>query len=535
LLQNAKIKEGNVLSKKRNLSILTILMVGLLLAGVAVATTVSNDQPDSSAYVGHGWDCYLPAFKDTKGVSIPFMPTSIIPPIGYQGDFYVDEFTDAKIKQTWQELKVKDSVAAKKILAGISVKEYRLTGWLDPEGVVNGNDDLKLIDLRRPAFFGQAPYFEDIGKVDKDTYTVEFTVPRGPYEQLQLKKNDPIKLRGWFIKGKGVPIAQAQRVHALVIYICGMGEQLTAIQHPDAPRYKYNVQTKRYKNFPFPNKNLQTERWGVRELRKYLYSFNQAGFDVLAVDKRGHGISGGVNDSDNSENAEDIFRMLDQLESGNGMTILTPTGQLLQGKQTVGMLLDGKSAKQVPVLISGLSQGAQITCFAMQKNFVGWMNYNEPEQKFSPAKKYNVKAAILLADFAGGLGYTSKPDLNDVYQEAARRVELNTMWAPTSEIMARIDKWPAVFFGHGLWDNYQSAEGTYEAYRRAKGLKELVFLRGEHLIALCGENNSIYLINKMTEFAVRSIVNPEKKYPELKSFKETVLSSPPYWEPTSRP
>jgi hypothetical protein len=43
------------------------------------------------------------------------------------------------------------------------------------------------------------------------------------------------------------------------------------------------------------------------------------------------------------------------------------------------------------------------------------------------------------------------------------------------------------------------------------------------------------LINKMTEFAVRAIVNPGKKYPEFKSFKEAVLSSPPYWDPTTRP
>jgi hypothetical protein len=521
--------------KKRNLSLLTILMAGLLVAGVALAATVSDDQPDSFAYVGHGWDCYLPAFKDVKGVSVPFMPASFFPPIGYQRDFYVDEFTDAKIKQAWQELKVKDPEAAKKILAGVSVKEYRLTGWLDPKGVVNGNDDLKLNDLRRPTFFGQAPYFEEIGKVDQNIYTVEFTVSRGPYEKIQLKQDDPIKLRGWFIRGKGIPVTQAKRIHALVIYISGMGEQLTAIQHPDAPRYKYNVQTKRYENFSIPNKNLQTERWGVRDLRKYLYSFNQAGFDVLAVDKRGHGVSGGVNDTDNSENAEDIFRMLDQLESGEGLTVLTPTGQLLQERETAGLLLRGISAKEVPIIIGGLSQGSQITCFAMQKNFVGWTTFNEPEQKCSPAKNYNIKAAILLADFAGGLGYISKPDLKAVYQEAARRVEKNTMWAPTSEILANIDKWPAVFFGHGLWDNYQSVEGTYEAYRRAKGLKELVFLRGEHLIALCGAKNNAHLINHMTEFAVRSIVNPGKKYAELKSFKEAVLSSPPYWEASSRP
>jgi hypothetical protein len=182
-----------------------------------------------------------------------------------------------------------------------------------------------------------------------------------------------------------------------------------------------------------------------------------------------------------------------------------------------------------------------ITCFAMQKNFVGWTAFNEPDQKYSPAKKYNIKAALLLADFAGGLGYVSTPDFMGawgVYQEAALRVEKYTMRQPTSEILTNIDQWPAAFFGKGLWDEYQSAEGTYEAYRRAKGLKELVFVRGPHSEVQWGAENITYMINKMTEFAVRALMNPDKKYPEFKSFKEAVLSSGTngsYWEPTSRP
>jgi hypothetical protein len=514
------------------------LMVGLLMAGVALAANSSNDQFDSSAYVGYRLNCILPAFKDADGVSIPFKPNGILAPIGYQGDFYVDEFTDAKIKQVWRELKAKKPEAAKKILGGVSTgvnTEYRIIGSLDPKGVINGNDALKLTEIRRPKFFGQAPYFEDIAKTEKNTYTVEFAVPRDPYEQLQLKQTAPVKLRGWYIKGNGVPDVKGKRMHALVIWINGMGRQMCSIQHPDAPFYVYNIQTKQYEGASYPDNNFQTESEGSWWDRQNLYEFNYAGFDVLMVDKRAHGYSGGVNPYNNSEMAEDIFRMLDQLESGSGLTVLAPTGQLLQGKQTAGLLLRGMPAKQVPVLIGGLSQGSMITCLVMQKNLVGWTAFNEPGQKFSPAKKYNIKAAILTGDFAGGLGYYSDPDLIAVYQEAARRVERNSMWVPTSEILANIDQWPAVFFGKGLWDRYQSAEGTYEAYRRAKGLKELVFVRGPHCIHWCGEKNIAYLSNKMVEFAVRSIVNPGKQYSELKSFKEAVLSSPPYWEPSSRP
>jgi pimeloyl-ACP methyl ester carboxylesterase len=258
---------------------------------------------------------------------------------------------------------------------------------------------------------------------------------------------------------------------------------------------------------------------------------------VLIVDRRGHGISGGVNGYDSSETAEDVFRMLDQLETGEGLTVLAPTGQLLKGKKTTGLLLRGRHAKQVPVIIGGHSTGSQVACMAMLKNFVGWTAFNEPDQKFSPARKYNnFKAAILLGESTGGLGYsTQDPDLSR-YQEAARRVEKNSVEELTSEVLANIDKWPvALFFGNGLWDNWYSTVGTFEGYRRAKGLKELVFYRGPHGFGASGSQNIAYLSNKITEFAVRALVNPSKKYPELKSFKEALLSSPPYWEPTSRP
>jgi pimeloyl-ACP methyl ester carboxylesterase len=526
--------------KKRNLSVFTILMAGLLLAGVALAANVPNDQPDSSAYVGKDWNCFLPAFKDINGVAIPFGQPSHLPPIGYKGDFYVDEFTDAKIKQVWRELKMKDPEAAQKIIDGLGYvdgkKERRYIGAFDPNGVVNGNDDLKLTSIRRPAFFGQAPYFEKIVKVEQDTYTVEFTVPRGYYERTQLKLTTPIKLRGWFIRGKGIPDTKGKRVHAVFIYFDGAGGNFTAIHHPDAPYYMWDIQTKQYIGVPYPNKNFQTEQWGKRILRQYLYDFNQAGFDVLIVDKRGTGISGGVNMYDSSETAEDVFRMLDQLELGTELTVLAPTGRLLQGKEMAGLLLRGKSAKQVPVILCGSSTGGSITSMAMLKNYVGWTTFNEPEPQFSPApkEKYNFKAAILLGEI-GGLGYSPKPDLW-IYQEAARRVEKNSVEERTSEVLANIDKWPvAVFFGNGLWDTYFSARGAYEGYRRAKGLKELVFYRGPHSYQQSGTQNIAYLSNKITEFAARALVNPGKKYPEFKSFKEAVLSSPPYWETTSRP
>ena len=140
--------------------------------------------------------------------------------------------------------------------------------------------------------------------------------------------------------------------------------------------------------------------------------------------------------------------------------------------------------------------------------------------------------AIVFASFAGSIGYT---EIARIYREAAFRNELNTLYITSSEILANINKWPAVFIGKGLWDALESTEGTFDSYRRAKGLKELVFIRGPHSENECGEENVAYMKEKMVEFAVRSVVNPGAEYPELKSFKDAVLSSPPIWEPSSRP
>jgi hypothetical protein len=59
--------------------------------------------------------------------------------------------------------------------------------------------------------------------------------------------------------------------------------------------------TKQYKDVRYPNKNYQTEQYGSRQIRQRLYEFNKAGFDVLAVDKRGKAYSGGFNTGNSAE------------------------------------------------------------------------------------------------------------------------------------------------------------------------------------------------------------------------------------------
>ena len=234
----------------------------------------SSDEPDCITHIGYETNVDLPGFsyQDPNGsVCIPFVQTSQQPPKGYQGeDFYVEEFTDARIKKKWQEFS-QDPDAAMPIIElakSFSLSEFRNTGTVSPVGKIEPNEDVNLADIRRPAFFGQSVYNENIAKVDDKTYIVEFAVPRDTYEQLHLKVYTPIKLRGWFIEGKGILDNTGDKTHAIAIIIGGRGMETTAIHHPDDLLYVYDPETKKYEGISYPNEQGMTEKWGLRQWRE---------------------------------------------------------------------------------------------------------------------------------------------------------------------------------------------------------------------------------------------------------------------------
>ena len=122
-------------------------------------------------HVGYDRNADLPGFsyQDPNGsVCIPFVQTSQQPPEGYQWeDFYIEEFTDAKIKEKWQEFS-QDPGAAKPIIElarSFSLGEIRNTGTVSPIGKIKPNEDVNLTDIRRPAFFRQSIYMKTLRKL----------------------------------------------------------------------------------------------------------------------------------------------------------------------------------------------------------------------------------------------------------------------------------------------------------------------------------------------------------------------------------
>jgi len=483
------------------------------------------------------WPGYRVTDRDGRHC-VPFTATAVLPPAGYRSDFYVDEFTDAKLRAAWAACVAAGDACSAGPLAYAGPlggrNEFRATGTVDPAGLIDANGPVDLAKIRRPAYFVVAPYAEPIAEADPRTFVVEVTVPAEANEtkHLGVAPGTNWGQRGWFIQGAGVDDGKGRKRHALVILSGGRSIETTAIQTPGDPLYTYNLATATYDAVPYPN--ATTEKWGVLQWRETIYKLNLAGFDVLTLDKRGHGISGGLQGSNTLQQARDLFRALDAFETGWGLRIMGADGRLLEGDAAAGILLRGVSARRVPVIIGGASQGSMVTSHALHLSFVADCDFDSAQPVCRRPLGYNVKGAILLAEFASGVGY--RPSIVPL-GEAALRTRFDIAFIPSGEVLGGLSKWPAVFFGRGLWDYAGALEGTFDAYRRVTGLRELAVVRGPHSENESGAENVAHMQDRVVAFAT-AVIRGERRVPGAARFanlKQLVASSPAFWEPSMDP
>jgi hypothetical protein len=502
------------------------------------AVNVNTSPPDCTRHVNYDRNADLPGYLVERGgekVCIPFLATDQLIPADYTGkDFYGEEFTDAKIRDRWAECKKKPECAESVIARAKTYVTYeeRETGTVDPVGKIDPHGNVDLAQIRRPAYFGKVPYQEPIAQSEARAYTVEFTVPRDSYEQLHLKLADPIKLRGWYLQGEGIE-GPSGRVRALVIMNNGGGREITSIDNPSSQTVVQNPETKKWAAAKFPD--AQTEQPAHRHWRSMLRQLNAAGFDVLVTDRRGNGLSGGRSGYNTAEQANDMFRELDQLGSGTGLRVLTPSGETLSGKEAADRLLAGQDVARMPKILGGYSRGSYATAWAMHKNFVEDCNYDLNEPKCQPAlNRPNIVGAILYGPNPGALGYRSKG--TDVV-EAAVRSEFNTTATLDSSVLANIGKWPGVLIARGTWDLVEGLEGSFDAYRRAAGPKELFVFPGPHQFHTQAPENMQLVGERMVAFAKAATLG-KKAVDGSRSFgnlHDVVASSPDHWEQTNAP
>lgn len=273
----------------------------------------------------------------------------------------------------------------------------------------------------------------------------------------------------------------------------------------------------------------------MRHWRGFAAALNENGFDVLVTDRRGNGISGGVAGFNTAEQANDMFRELDQMETGDGLRILTPSGAVLEGEAAAGQLMAGLKATEIPVVLAGYSRGSYAVAWAMQKNFVRDCDLDVPDGACQAALgRPNIKGAILYGPNSAGLGYRLAG--HDMV-EAALRENYNTTYYVDSDVFANIDKWPGLLIAKGIWDYVEGLEGSLEAFRHAREPKDIFVFRGPHPLATQSVDNMRLVGTRMVAFARAAVLGQDgvEGANAPGNLKDLVLSSPDHWEVTTAP
>ena len=522
-----------------------------------VGASVRFPAPDCEARIGYDRDMVLRGYLIAKGTGptecVPFTSTAVRPPAaGYAGDFYVDEFSDARLRERWAACKA-DRACNARVGTPISkrIPPNREFGMTDPQaryllGKVAEGGVLDLRTIRRPAFFAAKPYEEAIARADQQAYTVEFTAPAEPYERIHANLHDDVKLRGWYVRGDGIADGKGGKVRALVIMSPGGGGRLTAIDDPADHLYHNDPRTATTVLGDFPN--ATTGSPGQRDWRWHIHLLHQAGFDVLSYDRRGVGVSSGFSDINTLQQGRDLLAVIADIGTGNGMRALDPAGAVHAGRDAASLLTAGAPASGMPILLLGSSRGTMSVGWAMARNFDKACDYDLPAMPCAPAEgNMNIKGAILISEFSSGVGYTpAEMTSNDESRGLGRdrglfvagsEVENNIVFFPSSAILASVSKWPAAFYARGLWDYAASLEGTIASYDRVQGLKELVVVRGPHPYETWPAVEKERVSERMVAFA-RAAVLGQKELPGGRpwiTMKDLAATASDVWEASSQP
>jgi pimeloyl-ACP methyl ester carboxylesterase len=531
------------------------LLLSLALDGALADEQLSSPPPDCEARVGYDRDRvmlgYLLPTAAGEKTCIPFSTVAAYPPAGYPGDFYVDEFTDQKLRQRWADCK-RDKVCYQRVAKQVDArrppnKEYRTT---DPKqlhllGKVTGRGEIDLQTIRRPAFFAAEPYHEPVAKLDGRTYIVEFTAPADPHEQIHQRMTDAVKLRGWYIRGDGVDDGKGGKRRALIVMTPGGGGRITAITHPADRLYRIDADGKTHIN-SFPSEKSGGS--GQQLWREIATEFNGAGFDVLLHDRRGVGISSGFSDTNTLQQGRDLLAMIATLRTGEGLRAMAPSGEVRNGPAAAELVHGARADAGLPVVLFGNSRGTMASGWAMTMNFDKDCSYDLPIISCKPpVGDPTLKGVMLMAEFSSGPGYVmDRPSAEDEARGlgtdrtlfiAGSAVEHNVVFFPSSAILAGVHKWPAAFFARGLWDYAASLQGTMDSYRRVNGLKELVVVRAPHPYEVWPSTEQIRVRQRMITFA-QALIQGKTSISGARpwtNMKELVATSSDVWEASTQP
>jgi pimeloyl-ACP methyl ester carboxylesterase len=306
---------------------------------------------------------------------------------------------------------------------------------------------------------------------DERTWLVEFRLPPHP-DALSPAGIAPglVARRGWLTRGSGFTVG-ARFHHPLIIIGLGLGEQFTSVDDVQARHELFRLA-------------------------------NEARCDLLCVDNRGHGISDGTNQLDNGAMAEDVFDMLDALETGANLTVIPPGDRtrVLEGASLARRLplLPGRSAKTTEVILDGGSMGEITSAIAMSKNFPA----------VGRGRGYDFKGMIGWSGHSGGYFFANPrfvdPVLDFIYVAGYLRQVGHITFGPDASVAASVPRWPALLeVGKGLKDEITGPDNTVYLYNRARGLKGIHLVPGPHDwedYPACPGGAFDYMVDREVEF-----------------------------------
>jgi len=237
--------------------------------------------------------------------------------------------------------------------------------------------------------------------------------------------------------------------------------------------------------------------------------------DVLYWDRRGAGVSEGAVSLDNDINAGDVFEMLEQLHTGFDpegvpLKIITPDGVTLTGEEAASEMGLPGTAKDTRFLHVGGSLGSLIgakvaTLWATdayygQYDFRGLVNWMDVSSQGGFSTFVDSRWVVDGTVVQYPIWIAAEKHLRNTY---------GASYLPDSSALASVGEWPALFTSGGIQDySYTAPAGLVEFYNRAWGLKRIRLIVGGHGTPSYPAGEWELLLDDMVDFARTAAAMP---------------------------
>jgi len=348
-------------------------------------------------------------------------------------------------------------------------------GMVQPEHLARFEDQVSttwlktpiasLADVPRPRDFPDEPIAELNGR----TTLVELDVPRSAYDRQVLGDEvGPVKLRGWYIRGVR-PASLGPAPLFLILHQHGVNPFSTE----PAIDFGGNV--------------APAEFHGA--LRLLAYHAAMSGFDVLLYSLRGHGVSDGESAHEGPASALDVFRVLEAMSTGGGMTTSPPRAEPWRASSAAGR----------DVVLWGFSQGSHIAQRVMALAFSG---AGGEAAMLPPGTR--IRGAILIGSLLGSAYHYGS--VADAVTDGALRVlyEASNFAVPDADALTSVARWPGLLILQSTHDS-GTIKGAVDLFNHARGLKEIHTILGIHGEHFLPEHLSLTITRSVT-FAQRLVM-----------------------------